>query len=465
MAKPSTSNHASTTLPRHLAEGLGKAYQLLEEKNWGEARDLLLELDRAYAEQPDVLGLLSRLYLEVQDLPGYLSVMEQFHKLAPTDPDVAVGLAGAYASNQYPALAIRAFRNYLRRWPAHAGAAEARKILAGMEEKLPGLLAEMGLDSPDGFEIARLNEELRLSLDLGRYSQGKQLAQKLLKRRPNFVPALNNLCQLYAVEGDYPAAMQAARKALEADLQNVHALSNLTRLAWITGAKEEAWAYAQQLKASPKPASDRWSKQAEALSFIGDDQGVLDLVGQAAQKEELEFPHVDAYFYHLAAVAAMRLGKEELARQYWQEALSLEPGFDLAQENLDELELPPNRRNAPWAFPLFTWVPEKVTHELITAVAPAMRRNNQRAAAAAALRFTHQHPELALLAGHLLDRGDRQTREFVINLASLSKSPPLLEALKGFARGQRAPADLRQKAAQILVENKLLPPGQDSPEI
>jgi hypothetical protein len=80
----------------------------------------------------------------------------------------------------------------------------------------------------------------------------------------------------------------------------------------------------------------------------------------------------------------------------------------------------------------------------------------------AARRYVHEHPDIAAVAPALLERGDPQGREFVVNLARLSKSPELMGLLKDFALSQDGPDKLRIEAAQLVREVGLLPAGPAS---
>jgi tetratricopeptide (TPR) repeat protein len=55
--------------------------------------------------------------------------------------------------------------------------------------------------------------------------------------------------------------------------------------------------------------------------------------------------------------------------------------------------------------------------------------------------------------------GDPITRDFFITLAAHTGLPELVEALKGFALGQRGPFASRAKTVQMLGEKGFLPPG------
>src|SRR5512139_1249562 len=94
-------------LPRRLREGLEGAEHLLEQDRPQEALNLLLELDRQFPRQPDVLGLMSNAYVDMGNGHGYLHAIYKLHELVANRAEVKIGLASAFLSNGYLALAIQ----------------------------------------------------------------------------------------------------------------------------------------------------------------------------------------------------------------------------------------------------------------------------------------------------------------------------------------------------------------------
>jgi tetratricopeptide (TPR) repeat protein len=291
-------------------------------------------------------------------------------------------------------------------------------------------------------------------LGQGRYAQARQKAEELLHRRPGLPAALNNISQTYFAEGLLEQAIAYARRVLETDPENVHALSNLTRFLFLSGRVDEATACAAKLKAAPPKGFDVWTKKAEALSCLGDDQAVLDVVRERQNSAAPERQRESPYFLHLAAVAGFRLGAEDEARRHWNAALRLQPGFVPARANVDDLRKPVGERHAPWPFPFTSWVAKKLVDELLDYHKQARSADSKRMAS-----FQQAHPELAVLVPALLDRGDPLGREFALRTALALRTPEMLAALRDFALGQRGLDAMRNEAAQAAAEARLLPPG------
>ena len=90
-----------------------------------------------------------------------------------------------------------------------------------------------------------------------------------------------------------------------------------------------------------------WIKKAEELSYLGDDEGVLDTFTQAKVAGMLRRPYVELLIYHLAGVAAARLSQERQARHYFRQALRFQPSLSRAADNLADLRKPASQREGP----------------------------------------------------------------------------------------------------------------------
>lgn len=445
-------------LPQQLLAGLGEAEALMQRKRWSEAAQVLTDLDRRYPDRVEVLTNLVNTYYELNDIRRYEAVCRRLLKITPNDPDLTLMLAGAYITNLRPALALRTFRRFLDRWPDHERADDARQTLAELEARIDQILVDMGLPGEDGLELAALHEEAQSLMEQGDYSQARRVEEQLLSRRPDFAPALNNLSQIHFVGGRVDQAIATAQRVLAFDPDNFHALSNLTRYLCLSGRVDEAKEWAERLKAVESEAVDVWVKKAEALSYLGDDQGVLDAFAGAEEAGHLKPSLGDPLLYHLAAVAAMRLGREDDARRHWRQASKLAPGLDLVRDNLADLRRPVGERHAPWAFSFANWVSEKAIRDL-AAQLKSVPHQEEGAASRAAQRYLRQHPEIASLVPLLLDRGDPEGRGFALRLAQMAKTPEMLVALRDFALSQRGPDEMRMEAARVASEAGLMPAG------
>jgi tetratricopeptide (TPR) repeat protein len=452
---------ARSAVPRRFIQGLAEADQLAKNKRWIEARDALEALDRRYPGQSELLTDLVNVYYELKDLQGYQSASERLLKVEPDNADATLGLAGSYLSNLRPVMALRSFRAFIERWPDHERASDVQKTIADLEETMPQAFAELGVPQDEaGWELALQHEEMQEHLAQEHFAQVRQTAQAILRRHPNFAPALNNLSLAHWVEGQLDHAIESAQQVLAFEPDNVHALSNLVHFLCQGGRADQARAYAERLRASPAPATDKTLKQVEAFTYLGDDETVLALFEQSAGTEEREAPFARPALYHLAAVAALRLGREDEARRLWEQALKIQRGFDPARQNLDDLRRPLGQRHAPWPFSMTQWVGTRAIRDLDSTLRGINPRKGDQAAGAAIRRYFKKHPQVESLLPILLERGDPHGREMIVTLITMAGAPELLEMLKNFVLGPHGPDQMRIEAANSLCQRGLLPSGE-----
>jgi tetratricopeptide (TPR) repeat protein len=217
MAKKKRRSTGKTYKPisqKYLAK-IFEAEEFMESGQWIEARDMLESLNRRHPNRPEVLTHLVNVSIELQDMESYQKHCEQLLEVTPDDPDVMLGLAGAYMSNVRPALAIKIFHRFLERWPDHQRANDVRNTAANLERITRENLAALGLSGEDALDIAESQEEVNSFLAQGKYAQACKAAEQLLERKPDLTPVLNNLSLVYFIEGRLEDALAAAERVLE----------------------------------------------------------------------------------------------------------------------------------------------------------------------------------------------------------------------------------------------------------
>jgi tetratricopeptide (TPR) repeat protein len=441
-----------------LRDALDQVETLCERGHWDRARERVEGLLRTHPRHPELLEKVLEVAAAVEDAPIYQRACELLFALRPDDRDLPYMLTSAYIQNRWLGLALPMARRALARDPAHEKAAVTRKAIAEMEPLVNEEITRLGLGGPDALECLTLHEQGRSYLGQALFDRAHQVAEALLKRRPHFSPAYNNGAEACYHAGRVAQAIDLEQRLLKFDPDNVFGLSNLVRFLCATGKMEEARKHAQRLKANRAPVVDQAIKQAEALSWLGDDAGVLEVFDQARQLQGDTEPEEDAMLYHLAAVAAYRRGREEQALTCWRFALRDLPDFELARSNLDDLLRPISERNAPWSYPFIYYVPRQLIDGLLEQMQSAGGKGDK-GAIREAKRYLQGHPELAGLVPLLLDRSDQSGRELALHLARLLHTPAILEAVRDFALGQRGPDRLRLQAAELAAQAGLIPDG------
>lgn len=338
----------------------------------------------------------------------------------PDHPDTYVILLEAARGMYYLAMWVRACRSLVTRWPDHSMAEAVRNVLVEGER--------MVAEHPTPIELGEQHEWMMWYLSQGRNQEARDLAFQVLQRHPQDIPTLNNLCLAQRMEFELTGAIATASQVLNCSPGNVHALSNLVMLHILSGKVVEAEEFAAQLKLSSEKGHQHWTKRAEAFTYLGDDQAVL----ECHRMNRDESP----YLNHLAAVALAGRGSWTEAKRLWKGCTQLAE----ARANLENALRPAAGRHCPWAFSLTQWVNTNL-----------FNTGSDRA-------LLQKIPEILELAPLLLERGDPLACEFLIRLAAGTGHPALLEALQEFGSSQRGSDSLRLKALVVCRQHGVLAP-------
>jgi tetratricopeptide (TPR) repeat protein len=473
--------------------GIKQAQQALKNGEPEEAFMLLTELNDKYPGNEPVLRAWQEAALEVGAVTAVIAAQKELVRLLPGDFSERERLGQLYFADTCPALAVREWRQTLADLPDAAGAGKLRESLAELEGTLEGLLEGIGLTGEGAFEDACAHDTIRLYLDEAKFAEARDEARALLERRPNFIPARNNLAQALYLTGDFDSAVATVNVVLENDPENVHALSNVTRFLYLGGREAEARPFAERLKALPADNPDRALKVMEALSYLGDDDGVLTAFRQSfpgvlaegeskPKQSAASEPRTDTELtcWHFAATALARLGDEAAAKRLWKVVVERNSSsYEVAAENLAYLEVPVGERPAPHHRTSRDWITgalmerfdalvgalserEALAREMDEAEADEPTPEFERAKARVqTLRdeLLASHPELTALAPALLDRCDPQFIAFFLSIADEIADPAQLEALRAYGSGQRGPDSERLSALQTAVNHGLMDPG------
>jgi tetratricopeptide (TPR) repeat protein len=410
---------------------------LLKESRKAEAKEVLLRFNACHPGHAEILERMADLAYETDDSRYLQAAMEGLRLLRPETPELLLALGGAALSNHYLATGLQALRSVLDKWPWHPGAAEARILVKELEEDLPKVLSELGVEGEQGMGVALQHERIQLLLTLGLTRQAREVALALHAARPQFTAALNNFGMAAWMDGDYTESEEAFRKVLTTHPDNVHAHVGLIRVLLLSGRGQEAWALAERIKDLEALTGDRWLAIALAFSYLGDDEGVLRAFTQAQREGSVRQDSMRAQLKHMAAVAALRRGDFTWARLLLEQALKEMPGLEPAKRNLEALDDPAALRRVPWAIDLEGWLP--------TARLEALRKQ-----------VLERCVELHLLAPLLLDRGDPNAVALALSVFELLARGSRLEAplaaeLKRFCLGERGHMAERVKAGRILL--------------
>lgn len=433
-----------------LAQSIFEVQQHLGAKRFTAASELLRRLADKHPNHPAVVTERVNFCYDTGDMRGYLDACEQLAAFERSSAEIQFALAGAYFANTMPALAQRHFRRCLRRWPVGAHSDKAREAVSELEPIIATMVQELQVDAADALELLCLHEEIQQRLHQGQYGRVHLLVEQLLRRKPDFVPALNNDAMASFQQGQLERALATTRRALQIMPDNFHALSGLVRMLFLTGRHDDAHAVGQQLKAVISPNQTVWVKKAEALSLLGDDCGVLELWRAGSPTLERMAPDEAALFCHYSAVALFRMGHEHEGLKAWRLALQRLPSLHIADDNLRDSELAAHERHGPWPFGIETVMPKSVLLELTTDLGSKNDKPSEETLRQLVRQRLAKRPEMELNLAFLVERGDAFGRNFAFRIAALARPPKLLDALLKFAQSQNGSDKQRSEAAQIL---------------
>jgi tetratricopeptide (TPR) repeat protein len=440
--------------PQVLRKYIQQVDRYIIEEEWSKAEKLLAELDQRFPQEKEVLESWLSLCYEKGDWKGYQKKAMEYKQKFPDDPEGYLVLSSICINNSYPLLAVECLKEFRQKFPNHSHVDEANQTIEKLTELVPKLLKEYDIPEEQVLEIGLLTEQGRFLFESNQYPEAKKSLQDLIKLMPNLPPALNNLSLIYYFEQDLPEAINLAKQVLESHPDNFHALGNITRFYLVSGETDLAQKSLNQLKALDNKHIENWLKKAETLALFGDWTGLVKL-GKEAEKSEYS-EDLKAFFWHFIAVGYANLGKEIKARQLWERALEIAPGFEYARENLANIMLPSRERATPWAF------------EIQELISPTMKEDidemgenldSDEKLHLITQKILKKNPYLTNVIPILLKRGSPTGRQFAIHIANFSREPHLQEVLKEFALGKEGSDRDRLDVAQELCQKGLIPSG------
>jgi tetratricopeptide (TPR) repeat protein len=448
-----------------LAREVQTALTLQEEGNTNAAHQQLLKLAKQHPRNKSVLLALLELSQKLQDWRTYAYYGEQLLHLENREDraDTLNNLVYAYIQLGYPALIWHFATELARQHPNFAHLQQSQTLIHKLEPELrqeaEDLETNLALSPDEKLQLMVLHDRVRFYTESGHPAASIPQAKAFLEKAPGVIAILNNLSLSQFMLGDFAQAIATAESVLAQDPDNFHALGNLVRYSVLTAQFVQAREYAQRLEQCNSDHPDLATKQAEAFAFLGDDEKVQTVYQRALAQGS----HLRPLLLHLAAVAAYRLGDEKSAWQLWQKAVNQSLPLEMARSSLAERRVPPGKRNVPWYWPFTYWFPQDMEQLLDKHLGQTAQSKSNRAVEQGMKSMLAERPYFAQLFPHMLEFGDRVTREFVLNFVRVVETPELLQALYDFARSPHGSDDLRLDAIQFISHKHphLLPENKE----
>ncbi len=427
---------------------------MLDAKKFVEAMPLLQEAVKKYPNEEHFWEMYGYVGSQLNLTNAMQKAFAKLVHFQPNDPDVWHNLAVVYAMDVYPSLAMRAFREFARRFPFDSRTKSALEGAAILESEITALLTAYNLPIDEtGFKLAVLHDRVQLFMHHSEYEKAIQNAQELIKKAPEFIAPYNNLSLVYFMSGNVEKAIETANLAVEIQPENYHALGNSARFLAFLGKTNEARNFANRLRVVERDVPDIYDKKIETFAFLGDDESLVE-VYKEAEKKKITFNN-EGFIKNLAAFSFSQLGNEKKAKKLWEQALDADS--DEAEANLDQIELPFYDRDV-FSFELHYWLPAAYLKELLKISGDIKDDDNfDENLKKKTNAFFDINPHILPVLPMILERSSSSAKEFVIKLAEWSESPKLSDIIKDFAFGQKGSDRIRNKASLALSISKANP--------
>lgn len=174
-------------------------------------------------------------------------------------------------------------------------------------------------------------------LNDGHYDEAVRLLRRLVRKKPEFLPARNNLAMAYYSMGRFREAERVAREVLKRDPGNLHALCNLAVISFTQGKRKALDRLLGALRRLVPFREDQLFKLASTFGILGDHAAAYGLFRRLLRREDMA---TDPCLLHYTAVSAYNTGRRAEAKRYWRKAAELDPDAETTRFYLKALDDP-----------------------------------------------------------------------------------------------------------------------------
>ncbi len=434
-----------------LLNAVNNALQLYEDGDDDTAKQELIALaDRNPRNQAVLLALLE-VARETESWAIYAFYGERLWPMEYGDDQVETlnNLAYAHMQLGYPALLYYYAQEVVTRHPHYEHIGQLASMVDDIRPLLLGEIADSvgigDVDDEQKLSIVVGHDRIRFYAERGYYEEAIPAAVSFLKEHPTIIPVYNNLSLAYFAAGNTEKAIAVSQQVLLHDADNCHALGNLVHFTFVAGEIDQAREYAVRLHATPIIDENDLNidvKRAESFAFLGEDQWIWDVYERAQEVEDVTIP----LLLHLAAVAAYRLGNAKEAERLWRKALKHDPAFVMARICLSERHHLAGEQDISWYWPLRYWISPDVVGVM------GEYAGDGETVAEGMNDLLVKRPFLPTLFPHMLERGDTEARDFVLDIIENVETPEMLQMLHTFALSPHGTDKTRLRAIQFLAQ-------------
>ncbi|WP_199795000.1 tetratricopeptide repeat protein [Paenibacillus faecalis] len=277
----------------------------------------------------NVAGILS----EMGDYKGSNEVLQHIlHKVDSSMTECHFYMANNYANMGLFEEAEHALVTYLEEDSAGQFLDEAQELMELLHYELNRPTKVNRIKSREGMVE---HERARELLEEGKFAQAVKLLEEIVKDRPDFLAARNNLALAYYYTGRFNKAKQTIEEVLEQEPGNLHGLCNLAIFFQHEGNHEQSHRLVDMLSVTVPFHQEHLFKLATTMGILGKHDSAYSHFRRLLKDEEY---NSDPSLYHYTAVAACNSGYYEAAASYWRQSKKLDPGSVIPDFYLAQLQ-------------------------------------------------------------------------------------------------------------------------------
>jgi tetratricopeptide (TPR) repeat protein len=429
------------------------------------AETLALRLREEFPQNLDVLKALVDIYSSIDDLDRHLYFLQKAIELEPNNTRMHYELGFSYIRDNVSCFynGVHCLTYCIERWPDYEFAENARSLLKLVKEvEVESILLDnFGLAHVEDLDaVFRRCEQVKICSEANEYLACEEVLLSLIADFPD-VPELQIHLSNNLIEQDkLLEAIALLEKTIASSPNAISVYCFLIKNYLLNYQIEQAEQLGERLKSEHlddlinKFNPRHWVAIFDTLARLRDDATVVKLFEAVETWQNHEENTLQSFQYarilHVTASALYHSGETDQAQTLLTKAFDVDPDMELVQENLADLNRPPEERNGVWVLRLRDWFLPTLSLKFYKYSQIALksgRKKDEDKFQDLVKSALSDYPYLYWVFPYLLDRGSEADRTFVQSITFLTKDTQLLQGLKEFT--------LKEKGSQALREQFL----------
>ncbi len=416
---------------------LDEAFFYLEEGNPMLAKEIAIKLEKKYPKSIDVLYLKQAIGAALDDSLSVLRCSFEIYKIRPNDLINRFNLMMTYLKNSYHSLVLDEYE-YLNnvKLPIEIED-DFRNFSKQIVPEIQKIVAKFSVKYGGNQVAAYKHDLIRLNLTINCFEEAQRLAENTVKEFPNFIPAYNNLSEIYFQQAQIEKSLEIAEKAVKADPFDAFAQASKTRCKLFL-AKEIDFP-----KSLEKRVEHNFFKQVEALLYIEKYDLIVSLYKELDKNLDIGNVQEEASALKAIAFSYFMLRDEKNANKIWSKVVELD---SRNSNNIVE--------NKFYFFELYTLLPLKIYEKIFDGKTKSEKATTKKIHA-----LYTKYPFIIELAKIGLRFGDESCIHFAQMIAIEIDNESLYVEMSKFVSGRRLSDNVRKEVALFLQSRGWLEEG------